>query len=117
MNIIIGVEKFGKIEKAEITLGKLVLFVGENNSGKTYMMQLLYGVISKIINHYEILMAQYEKGTVKYTVTPEKILLWEKEINEYLDKEKKTIIRDIFYRDIPIGSIYMKLANVNVSYV
>lgn len=116
MNIIIGVEKFGKIEKTEITLGKLVLFVGENNSGKTYMMQLLYGVIPKIINYSKILMAQYEKGTVKYTVTPEKILLWEKEINEYLDKEKKTIIRDIFYRDIPIGSIYMKLVNVNVSY-
>ena len=34
MIVSIGVEHFGKIEKAEITLGRLILFVGENNSGK-----------------------------------------------------------------------------------
>ena len=34
MNVSIGVEHFGKIEKAEITLGHLILFVGENDCEK-----------------------------------------------------------------------------------
>ena len=62
MTISIGVEGFGKIEKAEITMGRLILFVGENNSGKTYMMQLLYGVTSAIINNSRLMMKKSEKN-------------------------------------------------------
>lgn len=54
MKVIIGVENFGKIKKAEITLGRLLLFVGENNSGKTFMMQLLYGITSAIIDRKSV---------------------------------------------------------------
>lgn len=116
MNIIIGVEKFGKIEKAEIILGKLVLFVGENNSGKTYMMQLLYGVTSSIINNCPILMEQCEEDSTKYRVTAETIVPWEKKINEYLQKEKENIIKDIFYREIPIGRIYVRFNELDLTY-
>ena len=42
MKIIIHITNFGKIEKADIELGKFIVFVGENNSGKTYLMQLIY---------------------------------------------------------------------------
>lgn len=37
------VENFGKIKKAEIELSDLVLFIGDNNSGKSYLMTLIYG--------------------------------------------------------------------------
>ena len=47
MKIIIHITNFGKIEKADIELGKFIVFVGENNSGKTYLMQLIYGFIQK----------------------------------------------------------------------
>lgn len=38
------VSGYGKIEKAEIETAPLTLFVGDNNSGKSYLMSLLWGV-------------------------------------------------------------------------
>lgn len=36
--------EYGKIESAEIEAAPLTLFVGDNNSGKSYLMSLLWGV-------------------------------------------------------------------------
>ena len=38
------VENFGKIERAEIELAPFTLFVGDNNSGKSYLMNLIWGL-------------------------------------------------------------------------
>ena len=40
--------KFAKIEKADIYLDELLLFVGDNNSGKTLLMELIYGIVDLI---------------------------------------------------------------------
>lgn len=117
MNVSIGVEHFGKIEKAEITLGRLILLVGENNSGKTYMMQLLYGVTSAIIRHSRFKMRKCKGDEEQYLIDSESISEWEKLINEYLEQNKEQILRDIFYRDIPIGRLYMRVKDVDLSYV
>lgn len=117
MNVSIGVENFGKIEKAEITLGRLILLVGENNSGKTYMMQLLYGVTSAIIRHSQLSMRACEDDEERYLIDSESICAWKNSINEYLEQNKEQIVRDIFYRDIPIGRLYMRVRNVDLSYV
>lgn len=117
MNVSIGVEHFGKIEQAEITLGRLILFVGENNSGKTYMMQLLYGVTSVIIRHSRLTMRACEEDEERYLIDSESIVAWENSINEYLEQNKEQIVRDIFYRDIPIGRLYMRVRDVDLSYV
>ena len=41
------VERFGKIKQGEIDIAPLMLFVGDNNSGKSYLMSLLWGVLSE----------------------------------------------------------------------
>lgn len=38
------VSEYGKIECAEIEMAPLTLFVGDNNSGKSYLMFLLWGI-------------------------------------------------------------------------
>lgn len=38
------VSKYGKIESAEIETAPLTLFVGDNNSGKSYLMSLMWGI-------------------------------------------------------------------------
>ena len=38
------VSGYGKIENAEIATAPLTLFVGDNNSGKSYLMSLLWGI-------------------------------------------------------------------------
>lgn len=38
------VEDFGKIKSAEIEVAPLTLFVGDNNSGKGYLLSLIWGI-------------------------------------------------------------------------
>ena len=38
------IEDFGKIRKTEIDISPLTLFVGDNNSGKSYLLSLVWGV-------------------------------------------------------------------------
>lgn len=40
------VEGLGKIERAEVEVHPLMLFVGDNNSGKSYLVSLLWGLLS-----------------------------------------------------------------------
>ena len=44
MDIYINVKNFGPIEKAEIDLRPLTVFVGESNTGKTYLAALIYAL-------------------------------------------------------------------------
>ena len=44
MNVDITVKNFGPIEKAEIDLRPLTVFVGESNTGKTYLAALIYAL-------------------------------------------------------------------------
>ncbi len=44
MDIHINVKNFGPIEKAEIDLRPLTVFVGESNTGKTYLAALIYAL-------------------------------------------------------------------------
>ena len=43
-NVHINVQNFGPIEKAEIDLRPLTVFVGESNTGKTYLAALIYAL-------------------------------------------------------------------------
>ena len=40
----LNVSGYGKIKSAEIEVKPLTLFVGDNNSGKSYLMSLLWGI-------------------------------------------------------------------------
>ena len=39
------IKNFGKIKEAEIELADFILFIGDNNSGKSYLMTLIYGLM------------------------------------------------------------------------
>lgn len=39
------VERIGKITKADIRIAPLIFFIGDNNSGKSYMMTILWGLL------------------------------------------------------------------------
>ena len=43
-HVYIGVRNFGPVEKAEIDLRPLTVFVGKSNSGKTYLSALIYAL-------------------------------------------------------------------------
>lgn len=45
----IHVEGFGKIREADIEVGSFTMFTGDNNSGKSYLMTLIWGIKSNPI--------------------------------------------------------------------
>ena len=63
---------YGKIESAEIEMAPLTLFVGDNNSGKSYLMSLLWG----ILNLEEVFAGT---GSALETEAEEWLLRWVKE--------------------------------------
>lgn len=42
----VHVTDFGKVEEADVQVAPLTLFLGDNNSGKSYMMTLIYGLLN-----------------------------------------------------------------------
>lgn len=69
------IEDYGKIKSAEIEMAPLTLFVGDNNSGKSYLMSLLWGIENLGVE--TILGAELEK-TEEY----DELIEW---IGEQLD--------------------------------
>ena len=66
------VSGYGKIESAEIETAPLTLFVGDNNSGKSYLMSLLWGIRNL---GGELL---YADETMEITETYDRLRCWVK---------------------------------------
>ncbi|WP_300713765.1 AAA family ATPase, partial [uncultured Brachyspira sp.] len=81
------IKNFGKIKEAEIELSNFILFIGDNNSGKSYLMTLIYGLI-------------------KYNNNIANIMLQDKEFIYSLEEYKK--IKDIVDKYININDIEIK---------
>lgn len=117
MELLFGVSNFGKIEHAEITLGDFTLFVGDNNSGKTFMMQLIYGVLKELHGITPALKGIEEQEGKNLTYGAEWLKNVEKQMNDYLSQNKEKIIRGIFHKDITIGQLYFRLVNMDEIFV
>ena len=120
------VENYGKIEKAELEVAPLTLFVGDNNSGKSYLLSLLWALFSGEENGIlyrgmdELLEKKFPKfysGFMdiladdevdgKYIVTDEQELL--RIMNELFLLNKDDFVRSIFnYEGMSIGKIELK---------
>lgn len=114
MHIWIGVEDFAKIERAKVCMDQYTLFVGPNNSGKTFLMQLIQGLSDKIVDFLEedamdILLAEQLEGYCKYVINQDNIGQLLAYINDKLNQKKEQLVREIFGREISIGKLYIDL--------
>lgn len=113
------VENFGKVQFADIELSNMVVLVGNNNSGKTMLMQLIYGLQKKLVDlpistegsetsdlhgQWLVRCAQNWFDVIIYNV------------NEYLQSNKENIVREIFGTNIPIGSLQISLDDAENTY-
>lgn len=48
MEVYISIKNFGKIKEARVNISNFTVFVGNNNSGKTQLMELIYTVIKRV---------------------------------------------------------------------
>lgn len=106
------INDFAKIKNADIALSDLNIFVGSNNSGKTMMMQLIYGLRKQLWDY------QVTKDSVKQSELNGQLLIrcdgaWfqalESNLNQYVTANKDQLIRNIFGTSIPAGNIRFRL--------
>ena len=82
------VENFAKIKSADVTIAPLMCFVGDNNSGKSYLMSILWGILT-LGKDIGIVMAKgVLLGVISVvTVLPAILLIFDKWIEKTKHKE------------------------------
>lgn len=109
----IHIEGFGKIKSADIYLGSLTIFVGENNSGKTYLMQLIYQVLDSL-NDLEGL-SRYLDSEITYIDQP----TWtpiNTAVNRWLHVNRNNIVKKAFLSAISIKEISVDFDEIEGNY-
>lgn len=116
------VENFARIESADIAISPLMCFIGDNNSGKSYIMTLLWGIVANgqtILHH--IFRNNLETESYVYCndwlsknigqtaeMTDEVEQMYIDWFNEILAQYKDELVRKIFNHDLTIGKIEIR---------
>ena len=116
------VENFARIESADIEISPLMCFIGDNNSGKSYIMALLWGIIANGHMFYydpkkscvdspeyaacrEWLLSNVGKKVEITPDTAQKYIDW---FNKILDANKIRLTGSIFNSEMPIDKIEIR---------
>lgn len=122
MHFWIGVENFAKIESAKICVDNYTVLVGPNNSGKTFLMQLVQGFSDKLITLIDddiipVLLDRRDDEYSKYSINENNISQFIEYLNDKIALKKEQIIKEIFGKEIPIGKLYVDIKlGENISY-
>lgn len=128
MSYQVNVEKFGKIKKAKVEVSPLTFFVGDNNSGKSYLLTLLWGLqsdkmvrmltrnIEKIDKkYYQDIYDKIEKFVMEAKEPDKEISFDRREfetlINQLLMKNRNMFVQKLFNSEsMSIGELSIKIA-------
>lgn len=105
------VENFAKIKKADVKIAPLMCFVGDNNTGKSYLMTLLWGILTlgkdifpktpSEAKSYKKCEEWLRENINRNIILSEKVIyLYIAWFNELLVNNKKNIVNRIFNYDI-----------------
>jgi predicted ATPase len=122
-NCTLQIEDFGKIDSAEIELAPLTLFVGDNNSGKSYLMTLIYGLFTGypltlrdlpggpdtayFENIFKNLIARDD--ACEHILSENDYARFERILNGLLERNKTMFLSRIFNKGIPIKKLQIQL--------
>lgn len=120
----VHVKHFGKIKEAVVEVSPMTLFLGDNNSGKSYMMTLLYGLLNIRLFFSKYDFAEdspaYQKcvkvlernlnwdagnSVQTFKLTPKECIYFSELLNTILEKNKEIFLRDLFNKEMEIGQI------------
>ena len=113
MKFWIGVENFAKIESAKICIDNYTVLVGPNNSGKTFLMQLVQGLSKRLaylldeIVMEELLKKDYD-AYKEFVINSDNVSALTSCMNKRLAEDKEIIMREIFGKDIYAERIYVE---------
>ena len=126
----VKVEKLGKIDTADINITPLTMFVGDNNSGKSYLMTLIYTLLNirwysegfdlcKESNEYALCEKWIEQGFAKddnseteIELTKEIQLQFQNLLNLIISRNLSKISQRGFNADVKIGKVTIEFTNI-----
>lgn len=119
--MIIHVRNFGKIESADIDLSNLIIFVGENNSGKTYLMQLIYGLFSFICSReFNSFVEDFDNVSINDAMAEVKsnntdfYEFLQSKLNDFININKEEIIKKTFHtRNLTVESLSVEFTSID----
>ncbi len=124
---VLHIEEFAKIKKADIEIAPFLVFIGENNSGKSYVMTLFWGllVLGKTIfpklppknERYKrcVTLIENKLELDEYKLTNEDALTFIEFYNSILNDKKNAMLKDIFStNDLSIKKLEIKNYTRNV---
>lgn len=114
MKIYFCVKEFGKIRSARINISNFTVFIGENNSGKTKLMELIYGVLSWLSKYCPNIGTKFVDN--KFSVSKDEIRKLIASVNQELKQEKQKIVQEIFNRNIPVEEISLEIEDIDCWY-
>ena len=113
------IEDFAKIKEADIQINSLMCFVGDNNSGKSYVMSLLWGLLtlgkdifpktppdSKTYKKCEEWLKSVKNTNVQ--IGDDIIAYYIAWFNDVLHNNRKNLVKRIFNFNINIGKVEIK---------
>lgn len=116
---VLHVENFAKIKSADIKISPLMCFVGDNNSGKSYLMSLLWGILtlgkdmfpkkareSRRYKRCENWLSDNLNKNI--SITEETAQLYIDWFNEMLKYNKKTLLKQLFNYDVEAEKIEIR---------
>lgn len=123
------VEEFGKIKSAEIEIAPLTLFVGDNNSGKSYLLSLIWGIKNFVVEDFldysdiydselmnwmtEIITTTLTAGKCEFSLKSVENV-FEQFLNQKLVTGKDEFVKKIFNsKQISIGGLHIQFKNLN----
>lgn len=131
---VLHVQNFAKIKNAEIELAPFTLFVGDNNSGKSYLLSLIWGLLSLdnviLFDGLSDLKSKNYRKCYKWLETTCNNAILDSNritekidnatlsnfyglINECLDRNKMQIVSTIFNSEVEIEKLYIKFPDTN----
>ena len=118
------VTDFGKIKQADVQVAPMTLFLGDNNSGKSYLMTLIYGLLNLKIAFWgfefdkqsttyktcrdmlkDVLDKMDSVYKLSFSLTQEQIAMFEQLLNSVLQKNQRVFLRQLFNREVEAGEI------------
>lgn len=129
----VHVTDFGKMEKADIQVAPLTLFLGDNNSGKSYMMTLIYGLLN--VRFYfdnfdfceeteiytecchildKMLRDVSEDGDVEYFLDGKEQQSFQSLLNEVLMRNKDNFLKTLFNKEMEIGELSVNFPEIEL---
>ncbi|MCH5344848.1 MAG: ATP-binding protein [Acetatifactor sp.] len=116
MEIYVNVKNFGKIKEARVNISNFTIFVGNNNSGKTQLMELIYTIITQLSKTNPNLYIPQIDNIDAYRMDKEEIINLNKWVNQYLKDNIHGIIDDTFNASIPIEEVTIEFEDIDNGY-